>query len=106
MLRKNFVIPLDVPGRTLSDLPLVGVELGGNRFGGEERSAATGAPSSELHSVAPRRIAGGRRRPASILQGSRKNTNIHHRRQSSGESRLIARRAAMPQGCKFLRGPA
>ena len=29
--------------RDAGDLPLVGVEVGGNRFGGEERSAATSA---------------------------------------------------------------
>ena len=29
--------------RDAGDLPLVGVEVGGNRFGGEERSAATRA---------------------------------------------------------------
>jgi hypothetical protein len=29
--------------RDAGDLPLVGVEVGGNRFGGEECSAATGA---------------------------------------------------------------
>ena len=29
--------------RDAGDLPLVGVEVGGNRFGGEERPAAAGA---------------------------------------------------------------
>ena len=28
--------------RDAGDLPLVGIEVGGNRFGGEERSAAAG----------------------------------------------------------------
>jgi hypothetical protein len=37
--------------RDAGDLPLVGVEVGGNRFGGEERSAATCAFGELLKSL-------------------------------------------------------
>ena len=37
--------------RDAGDLPLVGVEVGGNRFGGEERSAATSALGELLKSL-------------------------------------------------------
>ena len=42
--------------RDAEDLPLVGVEVGGNRFGGEERSAATSALGELLKSLFCRRV--------------------------------------------------
>src|SRR5450759_5323329 len=54
-LTRACAIPLprssEASARDAGDLPLVGVEVGGNRFGGEKRSAATSALGELLKSL-------------------------------------------------------